>query len=80
MRRVDEGLKSSAYLHEALANPKEISLEGRNQTAFQVAFGTNLAFWDWYGAEANKDRRIRFGIGMDGWQKATDQNAILEGK
>ena len=73
-------MKASAYLTEALFDPKLASSGEPTETPRNVAMKDNMPCWEWFEAEGNESRRIRFGMAMEGSKQATDPKSILEGK
>ena len=72
-------MKAAAYLQEALLDSKIAKSQEPNETAFNLAFSTNLPEWEWFEQKGNEHRLLRFGIAMEGTKQATPLNAILEG-
>ena len=73
-------MKAASYLQEALLDPAYVNSEEPTETAFNLAFKTDLSLWDWFELSANEKRRVRFGIAMEGSKQAVPPTAILEGK
>lgn len=75
----DEGLKSSSYLEDALLGPETAKLHEPNETAFNLAFKTDMPYWQWLETPENEQRLARFGIAMKGGKQSVAPNSILEG-
>ncbi|GJE87381.1 S-adenosyl-L-methionine-dependent methyltransferase [Phanerochaete sordida] len=75
----DEILKTAAYLQEAVLDPRIASSGEPNETAFNVAFKTELPVWEWLEQKGNEFRLARFGAFMAATKQATPPNAIVEG-
>lgn len=62
-------MKASAYIPEAVLDPKLSNSAEPNEVAFNLAFSTSLAGFPWFELPENAYRLRRFGIGMKGAQQ-----------
>lgn len=81
----DEGMKSSAYLSEALLGSGNVnapiatttsdSVHSSASAPFNLAFGTKLTCWEFFNQPGQETRLARFGMAMKGVEAA-----IIPGK
>jgi hypothetical protein len=62
-----------------LFDPKLGKSQEPTETAWNLAFKTDLNVWEWYELPGNEDRLRRFGMAMAVAKKAQPPTAILEG-
>ena len=72
LHSTDEAMKAAAYLQEALLHPKIAKSQEPNETAFNLAFNTNLPIFEWFEQKGNEHRLLRFGVTT----VTTENNAI----
>jgi len=75
----DEVSKGSSYLYDALSDPVTAFSSEANEAAFCRAFNTNLACWDFYDHPDQRERRRRFGVGMQGVAKLDPIELTIKG-
>ncbi|KAJ3559927.1 hypothetical protein NM688_g39 [Phlebia brevispora] len=75
----DEGSKSAAWLTETVTDKKIGFSQEPNETAFNKAFGTQLAMFPWLELPENILRLKRFALGMKGTQSMAPPSNILQG-
>ncbi|KII92454.1 hypothetical protein PLICRDRAFT_172543 [Plicaturopsis crispa FD-325 SS-3] len=75
----DEAFKSSAYLADAFCHPDYALSHAPNRTAFNLAYKTDLPFFEWIEQPGNEDRRLRMGIMMASTGRLAPPGTILTG-
>ncbi|KLO10090.1 S-adenosyl-L-methionine-dependent methyltransferase [Schizopora paradoxa] len=87
-RFTDEGSKAASFLYEMLSDKETAFSSEPTASAFCKAFKTDKSAWEWLDEAEQHERRVRFGVGMEGVartgpqglaSKAFDWNAIPEG-
>jgi hypothetical protein len=75
----DEYFKMSAFMTEALLDPRTGHTDSPTDTVFNIAFNTPDHWWTWLSRPENEYRNIRFVMSMDATRKV-DKDSILEGE
>ncbi|KAI0346013.1 S-adenosyl-L-methionine-dependent methyltransferase [Trametopsis cervina] len=75
----DEVFKASPFLTEVLTDANLSHSGEPNQTAFNLAFKTNLPGFVWFESPENDYRLNRFAVGMDGIHKMLPPDVLFNG-
>ena len=71
--------KSSAYLADTLLDPTSTNSFAAEKTAFNKAFNTDVAFWNWIEQPGNEHHLKLFAFAMDGMTHFFVRNALPGG-
>lgn len=71
--------KTSAFLADALTDPAIAASDAVNETAFNVAWKTDMDYWSWLDVPDNEMYLERFSIAMSATRQLTPEGEILNG-
>ena len=77
--RGDELLKGAAYLPDAFLDPATSHSVKPTEAPFNIAYKTEKPVFAWYDEKENEEKKIRFGIAMEGTTRMEPPDAILQG-
>ncbi|KAI0795363.1 S-adenosyl-L-methionine-dependent methyltransferase [Irpex lacteus] len=74
-----DGTVSFGDISKALFDPKYANSGKPNETAFNIATGSDLSFFEWLSQPENAVRNKKWATAMNGFDKFTAQDVILKG-
>ena len=80
MKRTTDGTVSFAHIGQSLFDPKYAGSGKPNETAFNIASGSDVPFFEWLSKPENAAQNKKWATAMNGFDQFTAQDVILKGK